>query len=69
MFASLLPGDNLTVIFKGFILSTLFSFVVIGLAPSLKTLTPVISWFRWLSVPRYAYVNLLIAEYDRLSNF
>merc|ERR1712060_329070 len=55
-----------TVMFQAFILTSLFSFIVVGIAPNLNTLVPFISWIRWISIPRYAFVNHVVNEFESL---
>ena len=65
-FGTLVPDLNM--MFQCYILTTLVCFICLGLSPSLHTLNPLFSWFQFISVPRYAYVNLIIAEYNALEN-
>ena len=52
--------------FQAFILTSLFSFIVVGIAPNLNSLVPFISWMRWISIPRYAFVNHVVNEFESL---
>ena len=64
LYCSLIPDFRAAV--QSYILTTVFSFVVLGVAPNLASLTPALRWVQWISIPRYVFVNNLIAEYNSL---
>lgn len=60
LYATIFKWETLTQVY---ILTSLFSFIVVGISPSLHSLLPVISWARWISIPRYAFINHVINEF------
>ena len=64
LYCSLIPDFRAAV--QSYILTTVFSFVVLGVAPNLASLTPALRWIQWISIPRYVFVNNLIAEFTSL---